>query len=165
MSRPTAEDVRRIFNYDPETGEFRWRLSPNPKVVPGQVAGYVNKDGRRRIGVNGRFYKAHRLAWLYVHGRWPSDMLDHVNGQPDDNRICNLREASRAENGMNRQRGKNNKSGYKGVHWHANNRSWRAQITACGRQRFLGSYSSAEEAHQAYVAAARELHGEFARTD
>ena len=162
MSDLTADELRRLLSYDLETGKFLWRVSPNKKIKTGKPAGYMGRDGRCRVGINGRFYKSHRLAWLYVHGRWPTGMLDHINGNPADNRISNLREASRGQNGMNRRVGKNNRSGRKGVFWNSGARKWSAQITADGRQKFLGNYHTVEDAHNAYTAAAMALHGEFA---
>jgi hypothetical protein len=163
MSDLTADELRRLLSYDPETGVFRWKVSRSNRVKVGAVAGTICSGGYCSVWI-GRFYKSHRLAWLYVHGRWPDEMLDHVNGDPTDNRISNLREASRAENGMNRGRNRNNASGQKGVHWYAKLNKWCVSIKLEGKTRHLGYYSSLEDAANAYSEAARSRHGEFART-
>ena len=108
MTDLTAEELRQLLSYDPETGELRWLVRVSLNVRVGHIAGYVTREGRRHVAINRRMYKAHRLAWLHVHGEWPSGMLDHVNGNALDNRISNLREANRSENGMNRRTSKNN---------------------------------------------------------
>lgn len=116
----------------------------------------------RRIG-NTSPYAAHRLAWLIVTGRWPEHTIDHINGDPSDNRFCNLREATAAENLRHRGIMKSNKSGVKGVHWFKQYNKWRAIIVARGKQIFLGHFDNIEDAKAAYRQAAVELHGEFAR--
>lgn len=105
---------------------------------------------------------AHRLAWALHFGRWPDQAIDHINGDRTDNRIANLRLATVAENTRNGKRRSTNTSGYKGVSL-TENGQWRATIVAGGRQSYLGRFSTAEDAHAAYVKAASRLHGEFAR--
>ena len=163
----TAEKLREFLEYDPNTGVFRWRF---PRVGVrrdrNSIAGTVSKkDGYRIIQINGNLGKAHRLAWLYVHGRWPANQIDHINGIRDDNRITNLREATNAENARNAKRLRSNKSGYKGVYWHKSNRRWIAQVNIDGRCSHLGSFGTAEAAHAAYCDAATKHYGEFARLD
>lgn len=150
----TADEARALFQYDPENGQLSRE---------GGVAGYVDKsNGYRSVRVRGRKYKAHRLAWLIVHGDWPSDFLDHINGDRDDNRLVNLRECSNAENLRNTGAYRCNKTGYKGVSLHKRDRKYYANIRVDGRLRFLGSYATALEAHAAYCEAAAKLHGDFA---
>jgi len=103
------------------------------------------------------------LAWLFVHGFDPPQQIDHINGIRDDNRIANLRLATVAENSQNVGKQSNNKSGFKGVHWHARGKKFRAQIMANGKSKSLGLFHTAAEAAAAYDIAAAELHGEFAR--
>lgn len=110
----------------------------------------------------GKSYKAHRLAWLYMHGELPDKSIDHINGLKTDNRIANLRLATNAQQKQNRPRNLNNSSGYKGVA--RAETKWRARINANGRHYYLGRFDTPEDAHNAYVAAAHRLHGEFART-
>jgi HNH endonuclease len=161
----TADRLRQLLSYDPETGIFRWRVQPNSRVPVGAVAGCVESSGYRRIRIDGRLYLAHRLAWLYVHGECPAGEIDHINGVKDDNRIVNLRPATDAQNRWNIDRHKNNKSGFKGVARDSRRlaRPWKAGITVNGRRIRLGQFRTAEEASAAYEAAAREHHGPFAR--
>lgn len=97
----TAERLRELLTYDPETGEFRWRYTRGCRAR-GQIAGTVTCLGYLTIAIDGRKYKAHRLAWLHVHGEWPYPEIDHINRIKLDNRLVNLRRATRAENNANR---------------------------------------------------------------
>ncbi len=97
----TAERLRELLTYDPETGHFRWVFTKGCRAG-GQIAGTVRRDGYLCIAVDGRKHKAHRLAWFYMHGRWPHPEIDHINRSKLDNRLCNLREATRVENNANR---------------------------------------------------------------
>jgi len=147
--------------YDRETGIFRWRVQLTPRAKIGSVAGWVNDAGYCQIRLDGISYAAHRLAWFYVYGKWPSKDVDHIRGL--SNRIDNLREATTAQNARNRTRQRNNTSGYKGVAWHKGSGKWAAQIGVDGRLRYLGVYDTKEAAYRAYCKAAEEMHQEFAR--
>lgn len=158
----TAERVRELLDYDPETGVFRWKDSRSQAVEVGSVAGSLDKHtGYIRIGVARNYVAAHRLAWLWVHGRWPDGELDHKNRVRSDNRLENLREATRSQNTVNAT--VRNATGYRGVKRHKG--SYVARIKANGKQVELGYFRSAEAAHARYVQAAIALHGEFARAD
>lgn len=159
----TFSRLREMLSYDPQIGEFRWKISPNGRMKAGAIAGKTSK-GYRQIGVDGRLYAAHRLAWLYQTGKWPVDLIDHINCDPGDNRFCNLREASRSENARNSKLNARNTSGFKGVTWEKNAKRWMAQIQVNCKNNNLGLFDTPEEAHSAYIAAAEKLHGEFART-
>jgi hypothetical protein len=160
---PSLERVRELLKYDAETGIFTWKVHRASNAMPGMVAGRRERDGYRRIAVDGVWCRAHRLAWLYVHGQWPREHIDHINGIRDDNAIANLREATNAQNLCNRGRTSRNKSGFKGVHWHGGAGQWTAQIRINGQPRHLGYFADPEAAHRAYVEAADRLHGAFAR--
>jgi hypothetical protein len=95
-----------------------------------------------------------------VYGEWPTDLIDHANGDPSDNRLCNLREANRATNAANARRPRDNTSGFKGVSWAKSARKWRATLAG----KHIGIYDTKEDAASAYARAAKELHGEFARS-
>ncbi len=97
----TAEYLRSILHYDQETGIFTWKVRTARRVKAGDVAGCSDGDGYRLIKVQSRLYKAHRLAWLYIHGSWPKDQIDHINRIRTDNRIANLREVSNKQNLQN----------------------------------------------------------------
>lgn len=158
----SQETLRAIISYDAETGDFRWLLSKG-RAQAGSLAGAIDTQGYRLIGLNGRLYRAHRLAWFWTYGEWPTKHLDHINGDPLDNRLANLREATDAENNCNRGPTKKNKAGIKGVWWRYDRSKWCAQIRVNGKSRHLGHFDSAEDAHAAYVSAAKVLHGKFWR--
>src|SRR4051812_4396707 len=111
----TAERLRQVLSYDPETGVFLWKEKIARKVVVGRKAGNIGNFGYIYIRIAGKLYYGHRLAWLYVHGVWPEKGIDHRNGVPDDNRIANLRPANQSENNQNMRLPKHNKSGFMGV--------------------------------------------------
>lgn len=154
----TADQLRDALNYAPETGVFTWRIRPSKAVLPGTVAGCVEKRiGYVTIGIAGKVYKAHRLAWLYTHGVWPSGLIDHINGQKADNRIANLRDVKADGNSQNvKKPNRRNKSGFMGVIFYQN--KWRASISVKGKSKWLGDYATPEEAHQVYLAAKRKYH-------
>jgi hypothetical protein len=150
--------VRKSLNYDSATGIFTWVAADCNRVKSGGIAGSVGEHGYRRIMVGGARYPAHRLAWLYVYGRWPHGQIDHVNRVRDDNRIANLRECTPAENGQNRTIARNNTSGFTGACFNKLERKWIAYIRANGRRTHLGYFRSAQEAHAAHREAKRQLH-------
>ncbi len=160
------DDVRQTLSYDPTTGIFRWlvvsRYRPGLK---GSVAGTVNHGrGYRVIETNNVLCLAHRLAWVWVHNRLPYRKLDHINGHRDDNRIINLREVTDFQNATNKASRGERLSGFKGVSRRACG-TWRANICSNRKQTSLGTYTTAEDAARAYDVAARELFGEFAKTN
>lgn len=167
----TQELLQELLDYDPDTGVFTWLRRPgNDRCTnswnaryAGNRAGLVNARGYRMIRIGGPQYRAHRLAWLYVHGEWPADQIDHINGVSDDNRIANLREATNSENCRNKGKMPNNTSGFKGVYWNKNTRKWLAGIRVSLKFIPLGYYDCPKEAAAAYAVAAAKYHGEFAR--
>ena len=150
-------EFRKLLRYEPKTGQFFWRISPNRRVKAGDVAGSKNR-GYVLIRVSGKLILAHRLAWFFVTGRWPKRELDHRNGRRDDNRFQNLREATHAQNQQNRTATKRSKSGHVGVFWDGRREHWFAQIRADGKQHYLGSHETVEDAAAAYRAAKARLH-------
>lgn len=151
--------LQQLFNYDPETGVFTRRVRI-ANAVAGTVAGFRRHDGYINFQIFGKKCQAHRLAWLYVHGVWPAEELDHINGDPSDNRIANLRLATPGDNKLNRPVSKTNTSGFKGVTLH--NGKWLARIRHKGKRFELGRFDAPEMAARAYDAKALEIHGEFA---
>lgn len=135
----TQEELKKQLSYDPVTGEFT-------RFSTGKKTGSPNKRGYLYIQLNGKHYRAHRLAWLYIYGEWPKDQIDHINHVIDDNRIENLRAVSRIENQRNRKRNKNNTSGYHGVHWCAAANKWAARIKTNGKVRHLGVFENKDDA-------------------
>ena len=157
----TAERLRELLDYNPDTGVFIWRHR-KPRRTKG--ADSMNAGTRRgvytMIGIDQTLYYGHRLAWLYVHGEWPSLHIDHINGDGRDNRIANLRCATRSENLCNKPVRRDSTTGLKCVFPKRN--KFYSQIVKNGRTWNLGSFDTPEQAHAAYCEAAHELHGEFA---
>lgn len=159
----TQEELKVYLNYDKETGVFTWKKNVANNVKSGSVAGCIGSRGYIEIGFRKKQHKAHRLAWLYVYGFYPKDKIDHINGNRSDNRVCNLREANHMQNMQNQKRPQSkNKTGYLGVSTHGINQRYkkiyRSSIMVNGYRKFLGSYETAELAHEAYLKAKREMH-------
>ena len=178
----TAEQLRALLHYDPETGLFTWRegiahwragLPAGTETTRGTkwathvVIGLGTTSTRRyaEIGIRKNVYRAHRLAWLYVYGEWPERDIDHINGDGTDNRIINLRLATTAQNAMNRMLRRDNTSGVKGVSWNKKSGQWLAHIGYGGKILHLGLFDTIEEAKVARLKAAKTLHREFAREE
>lgn len=155
----TIEQLKGLLDYDKETGTFTWLVQPNGRVKVGTKAGRKGQKGYVQIMIRRVSYKAHRLAWFYVHGEWPKHQIDHINGVPDDNRIANLRDVVNEENAQNSVKAKrNNKLGVKGVHFkHRDKRYW-VQISVNSRTKWVGSYATLEEAKAAYFEAKEKYH-------
>ncbi len=162
MNELTQQYLQEILSYNGKTGVFTWEKPKAPRMHVGDAAGGPDARGYILIRIDGKSYKAHRLAWLYVNGRWPIGDIDHINVIRDDNRIINLREASQSENNSNQLLRKTNTSGVKGVHWHKRDKKWQAQCDVNGKRYSLGSFTDIAKAEQA-VKSFREKHlGRFA---
>lgn len=160
----TAERLREVLSYDAETGAFRWKEQLAPRGKIGMIAGNVADATRRRtIRIDKKLYLEHRLVWLFVHGRWPTNQIDHIDGDPGNNRLANLREATQSQNNFNQGLRRNNSSGIKGVSWDAARKKWAARISANGKVRALGRFETKEDAARAHHFAALTYHGDFAR--
>lgn len=165
---PKQSFVREWLDYDPITGIFRWRKQPGcARRVVGCVAG-TKRNGTYvliRLGEYGQL-AAHRLAWIYVHGiEIGGSEIDHIDGNPSNNAISNLRLATSSQQKQNRRVQSNNRSGLKGAFYHAchKGKKWRSQIKVGDTLIFLGYFHTPEEAHEAYADAALQYFGEFAR--
>jgi hypothetical protein len=168
---PSGDELRAFFDYDPASGIITWKFRTecpqkwNTRFA-GKEAGCITDVGYKQIRLNGRGYRYHRIAWALFYGECPADsLIDHASGDPLDNRIENIRLASTSDNGRNSRR----KDGWtlpRGVKRHHRGRLFEAQIRVSPGMRIsLGTFSSADLAHAAYRAAAKQYHGEFARFD
>jgi hypothetical protein len=164
----TQARLKELLHYDPETGVFTWLVWRPNGVKVGDVAGVVHgHTGYLRIKIDRRQYAAGRLAWLYMTGAFPAFRIDHEDTDKLNNRWCNLRPASASQNAANRTAPRNNTSGYKGVHYtraRTSYKKWAAHIRVDGVLKTLGYFSKPEEAHAAYVQAARAAFGQYARS-
>ena len=160
----TKKRLKDVLSYNAETGIFTWNVNLRGKAAKiGFVAGTPSIRGSVHITVDGKKYLAHRLVWLYIYGEFPDDMLDHIDGNPLNNKITNLRECNNTQNGRNRLAQNNNTSGFKGVSWHKTRGKWRASITLHGKHHHIGHFDSAEKASSAYESYTKEIYGEFYR--
>jgi hypothetical protein len=159
MSHPklTAERVRELLSYDPDTGVFLW-IKARRAVTVGAVAGSSYGNGYLRIKINDRAHLSHRLAWLYAHGEWPAAQIDHINGIRSDNRLVNLREATPGENQQNVASTRSTPSRRLGVTWDKRARKWRARIKINRKETHLGLFETIEGAAQARAKAKAQMH-------
>lgn len=167
-SQLTAERLRELLHYNPETGIFT-RVADSQsglsgghvhwKARAGAVVGSKSKGGHLTVWLDGGARYLHRLAWLHVHGAWPESQIDHINGIRTDNRIENLRDVSHTANAQNRRDANpGSRSGLLGAHWSGARGKWEASIMSNRKKQFLGVFDNPDDAHQAYLAAKRRLH-------
>lgn len=176
---PSPDELRQLLHYDPETGDFIWKSRPEAMFRPSEgavrrtAAWSANKWNTRYAGqpalikrraggyLCGSIFNvvvaAHRVAWALHYGEWPKGEIDHINGDPSDNRIANLRDVSHSENMRNQRRYRNCRSGVTGVSWYAANKRWVAEMQHEGKRLALGSFSSFDEAVTARKEAERRL--------
>lgn len=156
----SAEKLRELLHYDPETGIFVWRVRVSQAVKVGHVAGRINYDGYSTIKILGYEYRAHRLAMFYAEGIMPPAEVDHINGIRLDNRLANLRHADRSTNAQNMRKAlsTNLSCGLMGATWDKTRKTWKASIQVNGKKRTLGAFATAQEAHDCYIAAKRTHH-------
>jgi hypothetical protein len=148
----TQQRLKELLEYSPYTGLWYKRST-------GVRTGSITGSGYYRIIIEGKRYKSSRLAFLYMIGDWPKEHVDHINLDKTDDRWFNLREATRSQNMGNTRKMRTNTSGFKGVTWCSAKRKWQSQL----RNKFIGRFSTPQEAHSAYMHAASEKFGEFMR--
>ena len=170
MTEVTPEIVREFLDYDHETGELTWRNRDrkwfktdrafstwNSRYAGTSALAADNGQGYLRGQMLGKYLFAHRVAYAHSHGAWPEQEVDHINHNPSDNRICNLRECSHQDNNRNQSIRSDNSSGHTGVHWDKKGKHWQARITKNGRYVNLGCFETKGQAIRARAKASREL--------
>lgn len=154
-------DANELLRYDSITGLFFWRVDRSAGVRAGDRTGTRHYSGYIHLCIHRHSYLAHRVAWLLSYGQTPETQIDHVNGNRSDNRLCNLRSATRFQNGQNTRLSSINTTGFKGVIRHRG--KYRADIRVQRKRIHLGYFETADAAYAAYCDAAYLYHGEFAR--
>lgn len=158
----TQQRLKEVLEYNPGTGDFIWLNPTSFRVKIGDKAGYHHKtqDGKVYIqtSIDGVKHYGHRLAWFYMTGEFPTEQIDHINGDGTDNRWCNIREVTHADNSKNQKLRSTNSSGITGVYWSEGRGKWCASITVKGKTISLGRHDSIDEAAQARSKAERD-HG------
>lgn len=154
----SAADLRERFRYEPDVGFF-FKKNYSARSTRREPLGCINPRGYRSIMISGKRYLAHRLAWFYTYGEWPRGAIDHINGDPLDNRIGNLRDVPLSHNAQNQTRPhSNNSTGHLGVRLDKRNGVFRAFIRCGGREISLGAFATPEDASRAYISAKRAMH-------
>lgn len=152
----TADRLREILSYNPETGDFHCKVFRGANAQVGMKAG-CPEQGYVRIKIDGRLYRAHRLAWLYMTGKWPLYEIDHIDGTRANNRWVNLRDATKSQNLQNQKKAsKSSKTGILGVC--KNGSGFSAYIGLNGKQRYLGTFKTPEQAQEVYLMEKRAIH-------
>ena len=157
----TAERLREVLHYEPESGAFTWLVTLSNRAPAGSKAGAHNKYTKyTSISIQGKLHRAHRLAWLYVTGAWPDRFVDHINGERSDNRWANLRQANGSLNQQNLRASRGDTcSGLLGVYQtDKKSHPWRASITVDGKDRHIGNFETKDEAYCAYLKTKRAMH-------
>lgn len=173
---PSIALLRGILDLNPGSGELIWKVRPQMMFTSKRACSIWNSrySGRPalaalhgsgyRVGrINNVMFRAHRVIWAIHYGEWPELQVDHINGNKVDNRICNLRRASRYQNQLNKPMRADSTNPFKGVRWHKRDQRWVASICHMGKAHHLGTFINPEDAHAAYCLAAKQLHGDFAR--
>lgn len=154
----SAERLREMISYNPDTGEMVWKVSPRNRTMPGDAVGYEIDSGYLVTVVDQKRIRLHRAAWAIHYGEMPKGEIDHINGDRKDNRISNLRIVSRSGNSQNTAIRSDNKTGAKGVHFRKDTGKFSASIRVDGKTTYLGCYHSFEEAAEARLSAEKKLH-------
>jgi len=168
MNKELIAYIKEHISYNPDTGEFRWIKKPHMVNVssrcnPGDLVGYIHRTGYRVATIKGKHIQLHRLAWIFVNGEISSKMVDHINGIRDDNRIQNLRLASRAQNMHNAHSRSKTGSDIKNVNWDKESGKWRVRVRYNGKRFHGGRFDNLTDAENAAKKLMLDLHGEFAR--
>lgn len=173
MAELSFAQASALLKYVPETGKLFWLERPRDLAknyaewrrlnarFNGKEAFTALQAGYHVGSILGKPYRAHRVAWFLHHGEWPSNQIDHINGDRTDNRIINLRDVSHTVNQQNREARRDNTSGMSGIHWHKPTQKWHVRVGVDGRMKHIGYFVSFEEA----IAARSDAHGKYGYTD
>jgi hypothetical protein len=157
---PSIDYLHKLFEY--RDGELYWKVTKAGGRRPGMIAGSINGNGYRIVGIDYRKYQVHRIVWALC-GQPEAEYLDHINGDKTDNRIENLRAASIFENNRNIGLKRNNTSGFKGVSWNKQAKKWVGQVLWNHKNHLAGFFEDKEQCAKAVRELREKLHGEFAR--
>ena len=157
MNTLTLETVNHLFEY--KDGNLYWK-NPVHKKNLGKIAGYDNGYGYKKVDIKGKQYYVHRIVYLIQHGTMPK-LIDHIDGNPSNNAIENLREANSSQNMMNSLQTRKCLSGYRNVRYAKDRNNYSVYITLNGKQNYFGSYEDVELAGLVAEEARRKYHGEF----
>ena len=156
-------NINTILRYEPETGRFFWTRFRGGSAKAGARAGSLDSSGYFQIQISKKMHLSHRLAWFFTHGEFPKGMLDHINGDRQDNRICNLREVTASENAINRAARSCSELGYKGVSADKRTGRFRAYLGVGGKMKTIGVFATVEDAVRAMELAAKGAYGDIER--
>jgi hypothetical protein len=159
----TQDELKSKLDYDPNTGIFTWKIKTIGSRGIGNIAGHKHKLKYIHIKICKKSYMAHRLAWLYMYGEFPTEYIDHIDCDKSNNKIENLRLSSNQQNQFNRGIPKNNTSGVKGVSWFKRDKKWQVTIYVDKKAKSFGRYINFDEAVSVAVEARKKHHGDFAR--
>lgn len=174
---PSLEYLQECFEYNRDTGELFWKVRPLHHFksegrwrmwnaqFSGKKISYINNTGYHAVGIGSIRYLVHRINWKIKYGEDPKECIDHIDGNKLNNRIDNLREASKLQNKINQMVTKNNTLGVKGVSYANKHKSYQTAIAIDGKRTYLGSFNTIEEASLVYQAASLKYHGEFSTVD
>ena len=157
----SQERLKQVLDYNPDTGVFTRLIRTANRTNAGDIAGCSNDLGYLRTTIDSIRYRNHRLAFLYMTGKFPDGEVDHINGITSDNRWCNLRVATRIENCRNSKKPTTNKSGIKGVRWVDEQKKWECRIWNNGKAEILGYFESLLDAASLMCSTRNRRHGEF----
>jgi hypothetical protein len=157
------DEIDSLFVYSEVTGGLLWKNTVSNRIA-GTLAGSPNKKGHWVVQINEKLYRIHNLVWILFGNNIPENFIvDHIDNDPLNNRISNLRLATHSQNLLNSSKRENKSSIYKGVHWNKQSNSWRASIRINERVKYIGNFKDEYSAHLAWCDVAKEIHGEFFR--
>lgn len=157
----TYEKAHQLFEYLPN-GELIRKITTSPRAIKGMIVGFIGKRGYKNFSIDGQKYYNHRMVWFLHHGYMPR-YIDHIDGDPLNNKIENLRVCNLSQNLCNSTKRKDNTSGYKGVSWFKPQKKWRARISMYGKEHHFGYFDEIEKAINAVKIGRIKIHQEFAR--